>query len=391
MRHLLSCSFARPVLRRCSTRKVCTVSLKETAQALRVRLTHDELTLLHTTLDVSADGILERTELELAGKTELERQWTRDVLLKSIEQPRTALDRLGTKMVGVLDVLGTALFACVGTQIAGCEAGMNVVGCALVGCVAAMGGGTVNNLLFGGAREGVFWVRDPRFLMVALASSLATFVGWPRYCRYRAQSDLEAALARDECAVGASTFLSRGAFVRFIEQEPEYKQRACSAFGVDANRTTAEALFALVDEDHSGRIEVCELCRVAKLEFDQSTVVYALDTLSLAALSVVSVNGAVARGMHPLVAAASGVICCFGGLLRDVLCGRNLAIGGQSSALATGAGATVYVGLRELALRGGPALPLVARIVMSGSTVVALRAYEWVSQQPLLQPMVAKH
>ena len=47
----------------------------------------------------------------------------------------------------------------------------------------------------------------------------------------------------------------------------------------------------------------------------------------------------------------------FGGLLRDVLCGRSLAIGSQSYAFATGLGATVYVCLRELCVRGLP-LPL---------------------------------
>ena len=118
----------------------------------------------------------------------------------------------------------------------------------------------------------------------------------------------------------------------------------------------------------------------------QSAYVYAADTLSLAAISVVAVNGAIGRGLHPLVAATSGVTICFGGIFRDVLCGRDLAIGGQSYAMATGAGACVYVSLRELALKGVP-LPLAARIVLSGGSVVALRAYEWLTKQPLLKPM----
>lgn len=78
-----------------------------------------------------------------------------------------------------------------------------------------------------------------------------------------------------------------------------------------------------------------ELVDLVQKRFDQSLVVYAIDTLSLAAISIVAANGAVARGLHPVVAATSGVTICFGGLLRDVLCGRNLAIGSQSYALAT--------------------------------------------------------
>ena len=120
--------------------------------------------------------------------------------------------------------------------------------------------------------------------------------------------------------------------------------------------------------------------------FDQSAIVYACDTVALAALSLVAASGALARGLHPLVVATSGVTCCFGGLLRDVLCGRDVAIGGQSYALATGCGATVHVALREAVLLGAP-LPLAVRLVLSGGTVIALRAWEWASAEPLLAPM----
>ena len=117
--------------------------------------------------------------------------------------------------------------------------------------------------------------------------------------------------------------------------------------------------------------------------------VYAFDTFALAAISIVAANGAVSRGLHPLVVCTAGVTICFGGLIRDVMCGRNLAIGGQSYALATGAGATVFVALRELAIRG-VALPLALRLVLAGGTVVGLRTLEKVRGSPLLQPMHAQ-
>ena len=68
------------------------------------------------------------------------------------------------------------------------------------------------------------------------------------------------------------------------------------------------------------------------------------------------------------------------------MCGRDLAIGSQSYALATFSGAAVYVSLRELALRG-LVVPLAPRIMLSGGTVVALRAWEWLTAEPLLAPM----
>ena len=174
-------------------------------------------------------------------------------------------------------------------------------------------------------------------------------------------------------------------------------------------------------------------------------VVYALDSLSLAAVSLIAANGAIARGLHPLVVrvrgctracmgawvcgcwvhrvhrctgacriatlvanplrpirwcvsssslvvisssqvCTSGVTICFGGIGRDVLCGRDLAIGAQSYALATGCGATVYVALRELALRG-LALPRAARLLLSGAFVLALRFWEFGAPEALLAPM----
>jgi len=110
--------------------------------------------------------------------------------------------------------------------------------------------------------------------------------------------------------------------------------------------------------------------------------------LALSALSVVAANGAIARGLHPLVACTSGVTICFGGLLRDLMCGRDLAIGGQSYAMATGMGASLYVGLRELAVRGLP-LPLIARTLLSVGAVLCLRAYDWMTPGKLLPTMHA--
>ncbi len=53
--------------------------------------------------------------------------------------------------------------------------------------IAAMGGGTVNNLLYGLRHgEAVFWVRDPSFLLVALGAAVVTFFAWPKYCESRA-------------------------------------------------------------------------------------------------------------------------------------------------------------------------------------------------------------
>ena len=173
------------------------INIEEKADALKVRLTKDEMAALLTELDASKDGILQRDELDVVARAQMERTVTRDILLSAIEKPRSALDRIGSQLVAALDYFGTALFATVGVQIAGCEAGMNIVGCTLVGCIAAMGGGTVNGWLYG-AKDGAFWCRDPSFLMVAIAASVFTFYAWPRFCEYAVAAELERCLVSDK-------------------------------------------------------------------------------------------------------------------------------------------------------------------------------------------------
>ena len=118
---------------------------------------------------------------------------------------------------------------------------------------------------------------------------------------------------------------------------------------------------------------------------------YWLDTLGLASLSIAAVVLAIRNGLHPIVAATSGVTVCFGGIMRDLLCGRDLAIGGQSYALCTGVTSTMYVVLRDLAIRRILVLPLTVRTFMSAGSGVALRGLEWFRGEPLLSPMHGRH
>lgn len=250
------------------------VSIKQMAREQNVRLTENEMSALTRQLDESGDGMISPAELEEAGRQKLEATWRKEVLLSAIEKPQTALDRLGAWMIDVLDYAGTALFASVGVQIAGGEAGMNLVGCCLVGCAAAMGGGTVNNLLQGNARDGVFWVRSPSFLAVALGASVLTFFAWPRYCEWAAAAELEGALEEEHIPITSKHTLTREGFKSFVRNNPTFAARACKVLGVSPDSSTsADELFTLVDRDGSGDVELNELSRIVQMEFDASNVV----------------------------------------------------------------------------------------------------------------------
>lgn len=117
-----------------------------------------------------------------------------------------------------------------------------------------------------------------------------------------------------------------------------------------------------------------------------------MDSVALGAFGVLGAQGGLRRGLHPAVSIAAGVTICFGGVLRDLLCRRDVALGSSSFALATFGGAAAYVGATELSLRlsrsaGRAAIPLGARIAFGVGTCIVIRAAAWHREGALLPPM----
>ena len=74
----------------------------------------------------------------------------------------------------VLDLLGVAVFAVSGA-LAGVRRGEDLFGITVLAAVTAIGGGTLRDVLLG--RHPVFWVRDPRYLYVIVASTALALLG----------------------------------------------------------------------------------------------------------------------------------------------------------------------------------------------------------------------
>jgi uncharacterized membrane protein YeiH len=72
-----------------------------------------------------------------------------------------------------LDLFGVAVFAVSGSLAAGRKR-MDVFGVIVLGLVTALGGGTLRDALLDSGP--VFWVDDPGYLLIAVASSLLTFI-----------------------------------------------------------------------------------------------------------------------------------------------------------------------------------------------------------------------
>jgi len=100
------------------------------------------------------------------------------------------------------DYFGTAVFAYAGVLTAGTR-GMNFLGCVIVGCITAMGGGTFRGFVLG--ERPVFWAAEPEYLYISVAASVFTFFVWPYIDRrIKNRSALEATLNwMDAVSIGA--------------------------------------------------------------------------------------------------------------------------------------------------------------------------------------------
>lgn len=311
------------------------------------------------------------------------RSFERETLVSYIS--KTDEHTFGQQLLLGLDFLGTALFAIVGTQAAG-QAGMNVVGAVLVGCVASTGGGTLNNVMTGNTPP--FWMRDPRFLVVAIWSSIATFYVWPEYEEFLARSEFDAlckaANVKDELKQDEFERACSDRLIASVKPHVDVEIRKA----IEAMPSLAPALvFEFLAPD--GKLTHSHLAAVERLAVMTSPLIFGLETLALGAVAVIGAQAGITRGVGPLGSIATGVTICFGGVLRDLLCQREVAIGAQSYALATCAGASVYVGLRQLVVHGIVRLPLLVRICAGASTAILQRCYVYWSDanDKLLPPM----
>jgi uncharacterized membrane protein YeiH len=104
-------------------------------------------------------------------------------------------------LLHLLDLIGVAVFAVSGALAAG-RRGLDLLGVIVLGTVTAIGGGTIRDVLL--SRHPIFWLADPAYLTVIVASALATVA----YARWR-RPPRAALLVAD--ALGLALFSVAGA------------------------------------------------------------------------------------------------------------------------------------------------------------------------------------
>ena len=290
----------------------------------------------------NGDGCVTEEEWSALVHSRAHRHAEKALLLEYIGRVTETGTDAGQQALRRAGFLGVLFFSITGTHAAG-DAGFHVMGATLVGCVTAIGGGTLNGVMMG--TTPVTWMVQPAPLIASLLAGVLTFYCLPL-----------AAHAYDELAGEPLT-------VSATADDDTYELTSHAPPHVSYVRGA----------------------------------MFAMESVALATFSVVGAQSGIMRGLPPVVCVCLGVAITFGGVFRDVIIQRDVALGNcnQSYGLASAAGSSTYVALRELHVRyacqwftGG--LPLTLRIAAGMGAALAVRIVAWnaiLAGEDFLQPM----
>lgn len=349
-------------------RKQREIDMTKRARSLGVAMTESEIRAAVSSMPVDMHGRVTPKGYQ---------RWLLDVTQPAKER-QALLEFIGKVDEGksvqllfaIIDVIGTSLYAALGTIYAG-EAGMHVLGATLCGCVSGLGGGTLNNLMMG--RVPVFWMVHPRYVFMCVGASIPTFYLWPY---------VQEALVKREAPKMQPDEHGRiliAPFEAWLHKADPVVARLEAVVKKELEldvRPTARQVFNWLDGDTKGFLSPEDLHILSRLSSIESPLLYAVNSVCLCIFAVSGAQQGILSGMHPVVCAVAGVSVCFGGIIRDLLCKRNVSVGVESFAVSTGLGASTYVAMRQLVLRGFN-LPIELRIGTTCAVVLAVQTLAW--------------
>lgn len=208
------------------------------------------------------------------------------------------------------DYAGTLTFALTGT-ITAAQSGLDVFGSIVVGIITSVGGGTVRDAIFLDRKP--FWTEETEYIWMGIFTGLVTFYVWP-------QSVLEWQRPKQQ-----------------KEMEKVHEQ------GAGGSHSPVDGSAAIDGKER---------------QYDPVDVVLnTLDAIGLSAFAIIGAQNGIRANMPLLVSAICGMATAtFGGLIRDVLCGRPVRIvhsNAEVYAPPALAGATVYLAAKTF--NGSPA------------------------------------
>lgn len=213
------------------------------------------------------------------------------------------------------DYAGTLTFALTGT-ITAAQSGLDVFGSIVVGIITSVGGGTVRDAIF--LHRKPFWTEETEYIWMGIFTGLVTFYVWP-------QSVLEWQRTKQQ-----------------TEMETVHERQSMNQSA---------------DRSHSQKDDASAIAGKEKQYDPVDVVLNTLDAIGLSAFAIIGAQNGIRANMPLLVSAICGMATAtFGGLIRDVLCGRPVRIvhsNAEVYAPPALAGATVYLAAKTF--NGSPA------------------------------------
>lgn len=202
-----------------------------------------------------------------------------------------------------LDYLGSLTFAVSGSVTAA-QSGLDVFGCSMVAMVTGVGGGTIRDAIFLSKRP--FWTSETEYIWMTVCTGFLTFFAWPFVLEWKGERHLE------------SEGKSKDSSTRDRTDEMAEKRI-----------TNGEC------DDKGGYYDELEC------------VLDTFDAIGLSAFAIIGAQNGVRAGMPMAVSAICGMATStFGGLMRDLLCGRPVRIvysNAEVYAMPALAGAVAYL------------------------------------------------
>lgn len=236
-----------------------------------------------------------------------------------------------------VDYAGTITFAITGSVTAA-QSGLDVFGCSMVGMVTAVGGGTIRDAVFLCKRP--FWTSETEYVWMPVIAGLLTFCAWPYVLDWQ---------------------LGR--------QQHKQNQQIRRRWTPSGRETTSD------NPTDSTSTEVTDV--IGEPYYDElDATLDTFDAIGLAAFAIVGAQNGVRAGMPIVVSSICGMATStFGGILRDVLCGRPVRIvhsNAEAYAPLALAGAITYLFARRLNASPGARIGS-ALFVCMGSRFFAIK------------------
>eukprot|EP00986_Skeletonema_menzelii_P005185 scaffold1837_cov124-Skeletonema_menzelii.AAC.3 len=216
-----------------------------------------------------------------------------------------------------LDYAGTLTFALTGAVTAA-QSGLDVFGSTMAAVITAVGGGTIRDAIFLNRRP--FWTEESEYIWMGACMGLITFFVWPGVLEWQEEHKAKKKM-------------------KLIEQGDE----------IDGQNEVYDEMDGALDT---------------------------LDAIGLSSFAIIGAQNGVRAGMPMIVSAICGMATStFGGLTRDVLCGRPIRIVHSNAEIYAEpalAGATTYLVAERMGAKPGLRIGL-AMAVCIGSRFIAIK------------------